>query len=108
MSHEETEGIVVLEALACGIPTVVRDIPVYAGWLRDGKNVYKADSTEAFRQRVTGLLDGALPDLTEAGRRVAEERSMAAMGEQLREIYRRMDILPAARPAHPQRNQARA
>ena len=108
MSHEETEGIVVLEALACGIPTVVRDIPVYAGWLRDSKNVYKADSTEAFRQRVTGLLDGALPDLTEAGRRVAEERSMAAMGEQLREIYRRMDILPAARPAHPQRNQARA
>ena len=108
LSHEETEGIVVLEALACGIPTVVRDIPVYAGWLRDGKNVYKADSTEAFRQRVTGLLDGALPDLTEAGRRVAEERSMAAMGEQLREIYRRMDILPAARPAHPQRNQARA
>ena len=57
---------------------------------------------------MTGLLDGTLPDLTEAGRRVAEERSMAAMGEQLREVYRRMEILPEAQPAHPQRNQARA
>lgn len=108
MSHEETEGIVVLEALACGIPTVVRDIPVYAGWLRDSKNVYKADSTEAFRQRVTGLLDGTLPDLTEAGRRVAEERSMAAMGERLREIYRQMDILPEAQPAAVRQHHARA
>ena len=108
MSHEETEGIVVLEALACGIPTVVRDIPVYAGWLRDGKNVYKADSTAAFRQRVTGLLDGTLPDLTEAGRRVAEERSMAAMGEQLREVYRRMEILPEAQPAAVRQHHVRA
>ena len=108
MSHEETEGIVVLEALACGIPTVVRDIPVYAGWLRDGKNVYKADSTAAFRQRVTGLLDGTLPDLTEAGRRVAEERSMAAMGEQLREVYRRMEILPEAQPTAVRQHHVRA
>ena len=42
MSHEETEGIVVLEALACGIPTLLRDIPVYDGWLTHGENVYKA------------------------------------------------------------------
>lgn len=42
LSHEETEGIVVLEALACGIPTVLRDIPVYEDWLADGVQVYKA------------------------------------------------------------------
>lgn len=108
MSHEETEGIVVLEALACGIPTVVRDIPVYASWLQDGRNVYKAADADAFWQRVTGLLDHTLPDLTAAGRRVAEERSMAATGERLREIYRRADILPDMQPAAPQRNRARA
>lgn len=41
MSHEETEGIVVLEALACCIPVLVRDIPVYEDWLADGKNVLR-------------------------------------------------------------------
>ena len=28
-SYEETEGIVILEALACATPTLVRDIPAY-------------------------------------------------------------------------------
>ena len=88
MSHEETEGIVVLEALACGIPTVVRDIPVYNGWLREGQNVYKASGTDEFQQKAEGLLTGTLPDLTAAGRRVAEERSLSVMGERLREVYR--------------------
>ncbi|MDE7360825.1 MAG: glycosyltransferase family 4 protein [Oscillospiraceae bacterium] len=32
-SYEETEGIVVLEALAMKIPTLLRNIPVYAGWI---------------------------------------------------------------------------
>ena len=48
MSHEETEGIVVLEALACGIPTVVRDIPVYGGGLEGGKKVYKKAKKKEF------------------------------------------------------------
>ena len=66
LSHEETEGIVVLEALACGIPTVLRDIPVYEGWLKDGKTVYKASNTDGFQQIVMDLLAGDLPDLTAA------------------------------------------
>lgn len=32
-SYEETEGIVVLEALAMKIPTLLRNIPVYDGWI---------------------------------------------------------------------------
>ena len=69
------------------------------GWLREGQNVYKASGTDEFQQKAEGLLTGTLPDLTAAGRRVAEERSLSVMGERLREVYRRMDILPAAQPA---------
>ncbi len=94
MSREETEGIVVLEALACGIPTVVRDIPVYGGWLESGKNVYKASNTDEFQQSVEGMLAGSLPDLTSAGRATAESRSLEAVGSQLRDIYCRERILP--------------
>lgn len=102
LSHEETEGIVVLEALACGIPTVLRDIPVYNGWLEDGKNVYKSADQEGFQRTLEGILSGSLPDLTAAGRAVAEERSLEAVGRQLREIYRRENILLLPAPAHAQ------
>lgn len=104
LSYEETEGIVVLEALACGIPTVVRDIPVYGGWLEDGKTVYKASNLDEFQRTVEGLLDGALTDLTPAGRALAEERSLETVGVRLREIYRRERILPPLRPPLPQRH----
>ena len=89
LSHEETEGIVVLEALACGIPTVVRDIPVYANWLTDGKQVYKARDNQEFFYRVSGLLDGTLPSLAQGGMQVAQERSLETVGQRLRAIYER-------------------
>jgi len=94
LSHEETEGIVVLEALACGAPTVLRDIPVYDGWLENGKNVYKASNDDEFQRTVEGLLEHSLPDLTAAGRAVAEERSLEQVGKRLREIYLEERVVP--------------
>lgn len=107
LSHEETEGIVVLEALACGIPTVLRDIPVYSRWLENGKNVYKASTDDEFQQSVMAVLTGTAPDLTAAGRAVAEERSLEAVAVRLREIYRQTRILPPL-PAPLQRRRAQA
>ncbi len=86
----------VLEALACGVPALLRDIPVYDGWLSHGRNVYKARSAEDFYQTLSGILDCTLPDLTEAGRAVAEARSLERVGERLQDIYRQASILPAA------------
>lgn len=94
LSHEETEGIVVLEALACGVPTVLRDIPVYGGWLEHGKNVYKASNSGEFQRIVSGMLDKTLPDLTAAGRMAAESRSLEEVGKQLKEIYLTENVLP--------------
>ena len=107
LSHEETEGIVVLEALACGIPTVLRDIPVYDGWLEDRKTVYKASNPGEFQRIVMDLLAGTLPDLTAAGRQAAEERSLEAVGERLKDIYRKERILPPL-PAPLKHRRARA
>jgi 1,2-diacylglycerol-3-alpha-glucose alpha-1,2-glucosyltransferase len=45
-SLEETEGIVVLEALASHTPLLVRDIGVYDPWLVDGVNCHKAKTNE--------------------------------------------------------------
>lgn len=83
MSHEETEGIVVLEALACSIPVLVRDIPVYEDWLADGENVYKANDFKTFLKKAAEILQGTAVDLTLSGRRVAEERSLNEIGNKL-------------------------
>lgn len=87
MSFEETEGIVVLEALSSEIPVLVRDIPVYRGWLEDGKNVYKCETEAEFYMRAEEILKGAAPKLTKEGRKTAEQRSIDTIGKKLLEQY---------------------
>ena len=87
----------VLEALACGIPTIVRDIPVYANWLVDGKSVYKAASTGEFEEKLRDMLSGHLPNLQAGGMAVAEARSLGQIGQALCRIYAAGGFLDAAK-----------
>ena len=93
LSHEETEGIVVLEALSSGVPVVVNDIPVYQGWLTDKQNVYKVRSIDDSQHLITALAQGTLDDVTQQGRKVAQERSIPVMGKQLLCLYRQFCIV---------------
>lgn len=87
LSKEETEGIVVLEALSSGTPTILWDIPAYREWLQDGKNVYKVKTMSEAKKKLEKLLQGSLPDLTEEGRQVAKARNLSAIGKELIKIY---------------------
>lgn len=87
---EETEGIPVLEACACRQKLLVRDIPVFRDWLKDGVTAYKGKDQADFEEKLRGILDGSLPDLTEAAYAVAEERSLGRVGKQLLAVYRRV------------------
>lgn len=89
-TYEETEGIVLLEALAMKIPVLVRDIPIYEGWLEDGKTLYKASDLDQMQRKIADILEGRLPDLTDAGYRVAEERDIEKIGYQLKAQYERV------------------
>lgn len=87
-THEETEGIVLLEALAMRTPTLIRAIPIYQGWLRDGENIYKGGTQKQFEQRITDIVERRVPDLTDAGYEVARARSIAQIGKQLEKAYK--------------------
>ncbi len=86
-THEETEGIVLLEALAMKIPVLIRDIPIYEGWLEDGKNVYKASGMIEFEDKIRDIVEKRLPDLTMEGYQIAKERDIKLIGAKLKQIY---------------------
>ena len=92
-SYEETEGIVVLEALSCEIPVLLRDIPVYQDWLKNRKDVYKGSRQEEFERLIGQILEGELPDLTVSGRQRAVERDIFHQAGKLFNLYQRAAAL---------------
>lgn len=86
-SYEETEGIVVLEALASSQNVLIRDIPVYDPWLKHGVNCYKGKNNDEFVERLHLILSHECPDLREQGRITAEKRSIQEVGIELKKMY---------------------
>ena len=84
---EETEGIPAIEACACKCKALIRDIPVFDGWLEDGVNVYKAKDIDEFEEKIPKIINGELPDLTDQAYQVAVARSLEIIGEKLKGVY---------------------
>lgn len=56
-SHEENQGMVILEAAAIGLPILVRDIDAYKGWLIHGENCLKAKNDDEFISHLNDMLN---------------------------------------------------
>ncbi|MFZ1758568.1 MAG: glycosyltransferase [Streptococcus suis] len=87
-SYEETEGIVVLEALASRQHVVARDIPVYDGWL-DNQSAELGKTVDDFVTSIQNILDKKV-DKREAGYQVAVSRSIDNVSHQLVDAYRQV------------------
>ena len=84
---EETEGIPIIEACACMQNAIVRDIPIFDGWLKDRVNVYKAKDVDDFERKIKDFFDGKLKNLTCDAYKVAEERDIKKVGKDLKNVY---------------------
>lgn len=86
-TYEETEGIPIIEACACKTTAIIRDIPIFEEMLEDGKNVYKAKTVDEFEEKIRGVITGKLKRVGESAYKVAEERDIKKVGEQLKKVY---------------------
>lgn len=87
LTQEETEGIVLLEALAMKIPILIRDIPIYENWLIDRKQIYKGKENDEFEIIIRDIVEGKVPKLTEEGYMKVKERSISKVGSALTAVY---------------------
>ena len=88
-SYEENQGMVILEAASVGRPILVRDIPVYEGWLVHEENCLKAKDDADFAVKLKRLIeDGALRErLTANTKQLAQHHSLEAVASRLKEMY---------------------
>lgn len=87
VTYEETEGIPVIEAASCKTKMVIRNIPVFADWLEDKINVYKANNISEFEQIIKKIVNNELPLLTDKAYEIATQRSFINVGNKLKNIY---------------------
>ena len=87
-SHEETEGIVVLEALATKTPLLINDIGCYEDWLTNGVNCYKGHNVDEFVSLIKKVLSSDNSEMVEEGYKIAIERSNKDTTKQIIEIYK--------------------
>jgi len=85
---EETEGIPIIEACACETDAIIRDIPIFEGWLEDGVNVYKAKDVDEFEVKIKKFLNKELPSVAKNAKKVADERDISNIGKQLKNVYK--------------------
>jgi len=88
-SHCENQGIVILEASSCKMPIIVRDLPVYEGWLEGEVNCLKARSDKEFKDKLKMLIeDEKLRNrLGKNAYGMSRGHSLKKVGEKLERIY---------------------
>ncbi|MFB6145336.1 MAG: glycosyltransferase family 4 protein [Candidatus Nanohaloarchaea archaeon] len=88
-TKSETEGLSVLEAAYCGLPIVVRDIPVYESIFTDEKDCLKAEDVEGFARSIERLKeDSKLRErIADNAKALAEQHTLDRIAEKLENAY---------------------
>jgi 1,2-diacylglycerol-3-alpha-glucose alpha-1,2-glucosyltransferase len=89
LSYEETEGIALLEALACRCPVLVRDVEVF-DYLTDGVNCYKGSNNLELKKKILQIVNSNNKVIVENGYKIVEERSLDKVGTKLKRTYSKL------------------
>jgi len=91
-SYEENQGMVLLEAAAIGLPILVRDIPAYNPWLKDGVNCLKAKKEEEFKIHLDRLIsDPQLKTALGANAKIlAQDEDIKVLNQKVLTLYEKL------------------
>ena len=78
-SQSETQGLTYFEALACGLPAIVRADPCLEGVVENGVNGWQWKDAAGFHQALEVLLSGTRNDSLRAGALATAERTLPAI-----------------------------
>lgn len=85
-SYEETEGIVVLEALAAKAPLLIRDINVF-DYLTHQKDCIKANNNRGFIDAINYILSNDMGEITSNAYELVKERDIHVVSKELKQTY---------------------
>jgi glycosyltransferase involved in cell wall biosynthesis len=78
-SHVDGSSVSLMEALACGLPALVSDIPANQEWVTEGQNgwLFPDGDVQALADRILTVVARrqSLPEIGRAARRSAQERA---------------------------------
>jgi 1,2-diacylglycerol-3-alpha-glucose alpha-1,2-glucosyltransferase len=86
-SYEETEGIVVLEALASKCNILVRNIGAYKGWLVNSYNCHMAESIDEFDSKLKLIINEKNNEIRNNAYKTAQSKSLMKISLQLKGVY---------------------
>jgi glycosyltransferase involved in cell wall biosynthesis len=93
-SYHESFGIVILEALACGLPVVTTDLDAITEYAEDGENalLFEPGDVSALEKAIRRLVDSeALRNrLSQSGRETALQYSWLTQTEKMTNVYRQL------------------
>jgi 1,2-diacylglycerol-3-alpha-glucose alpha-1,2-glucosyltransferase len=87
-SYEENQGIAALEAAACGLPLILRDLPVYSDFA-DGQNCVKFTTNDELESAINGLVANqtVAKALGENARKTAQNHDVHPLSKKLLQVY---------------------
>ena len=88
-SYEENQGMAILEAASMGLPILVRDLPVYKGWLKNGLNCLMGKNDRHLREQLHRLIKnpGLRQKLGHEAMKLAKSNDLVEIGKDLENVY---------------------
>ncbi len=102
-SRSETQGLTYIEALASGLPILVRSDAVLDDLLKEGQNGWSWDEVEDYEQALTAWSTAAeqKQNLAEQAKQSAAEYSLECFAQRIIALYERLMLQPGFKRRRP-------